>query len=150
VGDVTVLLVDGRSEDDPDTVETAGHVLTVRVGGSGGGDIVGDQRLADLLGSIRSLLAAPPRVLSLDRGAARGRRRALTSHELDVLRLIGTGSSAPEIAATLHTTVGGVESTKRRIFTKLGVQTQTHAVAHALRDGLLSAPRTARPGRTPE
>ena len=62
----------------------------------------------------------------------------LTRRELDILRLIGAGLSGPEIAARLGISRKTVDSHKQRMFTKLGVQSQAHAVAVAVRTGFLA------------
>ena len=64
----------------------------------------------------------------------------LTGRELEVLRLIGAGLTTQEISALLGVTRRTIENHKRRIFAKLGVQSQAHAVASAARLGLLAAP----------
>jgi DNA-binding NarL/FixJ family response regulator len=64
---------------------------------------------------------------------------ALTGRELEVLRLIGAGRTTREIATLLGVSRRTVENHKRRIFAKLDVQSQAHAVASAARLGLLDA-----------
>ena len=62
----------------------------------------------------------------------------LTSREIDVLKLIGTGRTAHQISGKLDISPKTVENHKQRTFRKLGVQNQAHAVAVALRRGLLT------------
>lgn len=62
---------------------------------------------------------------------------ALTSREREVLRLIAGGRTSRDIALMLDVSVKTVENSKRRIFLKLGVQSQSHAVAVAMRSGVL-------------
>jgi DNA-binding NarL/FixJ family response regulator len=64
---------------------------------------------------------------------------ALTGRELEVLRLIGAGRTTREISTLLGVSRRTVENHKRRIFAKLDVQSQAHAVASAARLGLLTA-----------
>jgi len=64
-------------------------------------------------------------------------RRPLTERELEILRLIGDGYTSEEISRALGVSRRAVEYQKRRIFAKLGVRSQAHAVALAARDGLL-------------
>lgn len=67
-----------------------------------------------------------------------GRERPLmTRREHDVLQLIGTGRTAAEISAELGIQPKTVENHKQRIFRKLDVQSQTHAVARAIQMGLI-------------
>jgi DNA-binding NarL/FixJ family response regulator len=61
----------------------------------------------------------------------------LTERELDVLRLVSTGHSNKEVAAVLHLSAGTVKSYLDDIYRKLEVSDRAHAVATALRLGLL-------------
>jgi DNA-binding NarL/FixJ family response regulator len=65
----------------------------------------------------------------------------LDALERDVLRLIGRGLTARAVASELGVSTAKVDSAKRRIFAKLGVQQQAHAVAVAIGAGLLEEPR---------
>jgi DNA-binding CsgD family transcriptional regulator len=69
-----------------------------------------------------------------------GDRSALTGRELEVLRLIGAGQTTRQISAGLSISQRTVDNHKRRIFAKLDVQSQAHAVASAARLGLLTPP----------
>ena len=71
------------------------------------------------------------------------RAPTLTGRELEVLRLIGAGRTTREISTALGVSRRTVENHKRRIFAKLGVQSQAHAVASAARLGILTAPPAA-------
>ncbi len=61
----------------------------------------------------------------------------LSTREIQILRCIALGMSAGETSHQLGISPKTVENHKRRIFTKLGVQNQSHAVAIATRAGLL-------------
>ena len=66
-------------------------------------------------------------------------RRPLLSHrEIQVLGEIGAGSTTRAVAETMGISPKTVENHKQRIFSKLGVQNQAHAVAVAMRQGLLT------------
>lgn len=67
-------------------------------------------------------------------------RATLDEFERDVLRLIASGLTARAVAAELGTSISKVDSAKRRVFAKLGVQQQAHAVAVAISEGLLAEP----------
>ncbi|MEU3456243.1 response regulator transcription factor [Micromonospora sp. NPDC006766] len=67
---------------------------------------------------------------------------ALTGRETDVLVLVAEGLSNRATAARLHLTEGTVKSHLARIYTKLGVDSRTAAVAAATSLGLIRA----RPG----
>lgn len=66
-------------------------------------------------------------------------RMALTDRELDVLQLVGAGCTSMEISGRLGISHKTVENHKQRVFGKLGVQNQAHAVSVAMRAGLLRA-----------
>lgn len=91
------------------------------------------------LRTVRSLpnpsRAAVPaeRVVNLDE-----RRPVLSHREIQVLGEIGSGSTTRRVAQVMGISPKTVESHKQRIFAKLGVQSQAHAVAVAMRRGLLS------------
>lgn len=61
----------------------------------------------------------------------------LTPREREVLRLIAAGHTTREIAAALGISPKTVENHKQRIFARLGVQNQAHAVAIVMRAGML-------------
>ena len=63
---------------------------------------------------------------------------ALTPREVEVLRLGADGATSEEIASTLYLTEHTVKSHLKRIQGKLGARNRTHAVAVALRSGLIS------------
>lgn len=62
----------------------------------------------------------------------------LTPRELDVLRLAADGATSEDIAGTLHLTEHTVKSHLKRIQSKLGSRNRTHAVATALRSGIIT------------
>jgi DNA-binding CsgD family transcriptional regulator len=62
----------------------------------------------------------------------------LTPREAEVLRLGADGATSEEIATTLFLTEHTVKSHLKRIQGKLGARNRTHAVAVALRAGLIS------------
>jgi DNA-binding NarL/FixJ family response regulator len=61
----------------------------------------------------------------------------LTARELDVLSAVASGSTARETSVRLGISPKTVENHKRRIFAKLDVQNQAHAVSVAMRGGIL-------------
>lgn len=65
-------------------------------------------------------------------------RLALTPREIDVLTAMADGLSTKAIARRLGVAVKTVENHKTRVFDKLGVRTQAHAVATAISHGLLT------------
>jgi DNA-binding NarL/FixJ family response regulator len=92
------------------------------------------------LQTIRSLpnpsqAVSTERVIRLDE-----RRPLLSAREIEVLSEIGGGGTTRHVAAVMGISPKTVENHKQRIFCKLGVQNQAHAVAVALRRGLLTVP----------
>jgi DNA-binding NarL/FixJ family response regulator len=65
-------------------------------------------------------------------------RAALTPRETDVLAAMSDGLATKAIARRLGVAVKTVENHKIRIFDKLGVRTQAHAVTLAIGHGLLA------------
>lgn len=61
----------------------------------------------------------------------------LSPRELDVLRLLGSELTGPQIAATLFVSVNTLRTHTKRIFTKLDVTTRAAAVRRAREHGLL-------------
>ena len=86
---------------------------------------------------VGRLLAAfpttPPRA-----GAVPGLVEPLSDREQDVLRLLGSDLSGPEIARELVVSLNTVRSHTKSIYTKLGVNTRRTAVRRARELGLLS------------
>ncbi len=68
---------------------------------------------------------------------SRGVGEDLSSREIDVLKLISMGRTTHQISGELEISPKTVENHKQRTFRKLGVQNQAHAVALALRQGIL-------------
>ena len=110
------------------------------------------QPMAELLGQVAR--AAAPDVRTHAEHAA-GRRAAdrrrprpldaaseegLSERELEVLRLLATELSGPEIARRLFVSVNTLRTHTKHIFTKLDVNTRRAAVRRAAELGLLSTP----------
>lgn len=73
------------------------------------------------------------------RGGRPGTPRGLTDREVEVLRLVATGRTNPEIAAELFLSEKTVSRHLSNIFTKLDVPTRTAAAAFAYEHGLVRA-----------
>ncbi|MHB1538446.1 MAG: response regulator [Solirubrobacteraceae bacterium] len=71
--------------------------------------------------------------------SARGNaeRNTLTPREREILTLIASGSSAPEIGRRLHLSTGTVKTHLLRLYEKRGVSDRAAAVAEAMRSGLI-------------
>ncbi|WP_173123882.1 response regulator transcription factor [Kibdelosporangium persicum] len=107
----------------------------------------GVSALVPYSGGLEPLLAAiraPSSAIETAR-AKRGGGDALTQRELEVLYLVCAGYPPRQIGLELGISPHTVENHKQRIFTKLGVHSQAHAAASAVRLGLLSHAQPARP-----
>lgn len=67
----------------------------------------------------------------------------LTRRQLEVVELIAGGLTSQEIAVGLGVRPKTVENYKQRLFVKLGVQNQAHAVARCSHLGLIGEGRLA-------
>jgi DNA-binding CsgD family transcriptional regulator len=94
----------------------------------------------DLARSAFAQLGATPDVASVDAligGAEQGDAYGLTTRELEVLRLVATGTSNKEIASALVISEHTVARHVHNIFIKLGVQSRTAAGAFAFEHDLV-------------
>jgi DNA-binding NarL/FixJ family response regulator len=128
-------------------------VLWGAVEAGAAGFVLKDTPAEDLVAAIRATAKGgswldprvTPRLLDALRGS--GRRQAarelerLTERELEVLRLMATGATNPEIAARLFVGERTVKTHVGAIFTKLGVRDRAAAIVLAFDAGLV------RPGR---
>jgi DNA-binding NarL/FixJ family response regulator len=99
--------------------------------------------IADILAAVRSSGCQPRLRMAAacaERAPAKG-AAALTERELGILTLVGAGLTSREISNRLAISHKTVENHKQRIFAKLGVQNQAHAVSIAMRTGLLRPER---------
>lgn len=102
---------------------------------------LGIDALAAYGGGAQALLAAifdEPIVLAkLDERRQLPSRTVLTPRECEVLQHLAQGKTAAMAAASLRVSPKTIDNHKQRIFVKLGVQNQAHAVALAHRIGIL-------------
>jgi two-component system NarL family response regulator len=98
-----------------------------------------DAPLEELLDTIRKVHAGqtciPPTLAA--KLASRMSGEALTTREVDVLKLLARGRSNKEIGADLFISETTVKSHMRSIFAKLNVMSRTEAIAAANRRGLI-------------
>jgi len=86
------------------------------------------------------------RLRSSETASAMGQPRGeLTPREMDVLAAMADGLATKAIARRLGVAVKTVENHKIRVFDKLGVRTQAHAVTLAIGHGLLASGPPAAP-----
>jgi DNA-binding NarL/FixJ family response regulator len=72
----------------------------------------------------------------------------LTRRELEIILLMGSGHSVPEIAVQLGISHSTIENHKRRIYAKLDAHSGVHAVARAVTLGILERHARTEPDRT--
>jgi DNA-binding NarL/FixJ family response regulator len=99
--------------------------------------------ITGILAAVRATAGSPVhRPLARMRSTVTGSQSVtLTARELGVLSLVGAGLTSGQISRRLQISHKTVENHKQRIFAKLGVQNQAHAVSVALRAGLLRPER---------
>ena len=93
---------------------------------------------AALLPAIRGEGGSGPEIWRFREHTRPARPPVLTPREHDVLALLAGGFSAQEASDRLQISRKTVENHKQRMFSKLGVQSQAHAVATAMRSGALA------------
>ena len=91
---------------------------------------------SELVGELTtSATPGPPIIRPLATTAPAARQ--LTAREIQVLQFIGAGCTSRQIGDHMRVSHKTVENHKQRIFGKLGVQNQAHAVSVAFRKGYL-------------
>jgi DNA-binding NarL/FixJ family response regulator len=99
-----------------------------------------DAGIAGVLDAIRRRgVPESGRRRALARGWTPAPPTVLTAREREVLTLVGGGMTAGEVSRQLGISHKTVENHKQRVFAKLGVQNQAHAVAVAIRAGIMPA-----------
>ncbi len=90
----------------------------------------------ELVGELTASAAtAPPMIRPL--ATTTPAARQLTAREIQVLQFIGAGCTSRQIGDHMRVSHKTVENHKQRIFGKLGVQNQAHAVSVAFRKGYI-------------
>ena len=131
---VSVLLYSGAA--DPTLVDAAFDV-------GAAGVAVKDAPLGDLARAVDTVASGalyvdPVLVAAVTRRDIDGSARSLTPREREVLRMLAVGGSYAEIGAQLFLAADTVRAHAAHAMDKLGARTRTHAVALALRDGLIA------------
>jgi DNA-binding NarL/FixJ family response regulator len=112
----------------------------VEVGATG--YLLKDAPREELFQAIRAAAQGKPTLTSSIAARLMERMRsptveALTSREIDVLKLVAKGANNRQIARQLYITEATVKSHLIRIYGKLGVEDRTAAVTKALEQGIL-------------
>lgn len=113
----------------PRSAATGGVVLRSVLAAASGGGVMPPTMVTELLEHVRRLrreLRAP---------AATGGH--LTAREIDVLRLMADGMDTAEIATTLAYSERTVKNVFYGMTTRLNLRNRPHAVAYALRKGMI-------------
>ena len=113
----------------PRAVATGDRVLRAVLAAASGGGVLPPNLMVELLEHVRRLrreLVAPE--------AGNGR---LTAREIDVLRLMADGLDTAEIASTLSYSERTVKNAFYGLSTRLKLRNRPHAVAYALRKGMI-------------
>ncbi len=100
------------------------------------------QEICDAVAAIgrgEAVLSPPVESGVVEQIRVRGReqRSPLSPRELEVLRLVATGMTAPQIANRMHISSSTVKTHMQSVFSKLGVTDRASAVAAAMRQGLV-------------
>ena len=93
-------------------------------------------------GYVKPVQVIADESMSTPGGSAVLTQGVLTQREREILSRIADGMSSLQVATSLGISPRTVENHKQRIFAKLGVQSQAHAVAVTLASGELPATAT--------
>jgi LuxR family maltose regulon positive regulatory protein len=88
----------------------------------------------DYASKLLSLVVPQPQALSIQLAfhrTAQGMTEVLSKREIEVLKLVAGGKSNQEIASELYLAMGTVKKHIYNIFSKLGVDSRTKAIARA-------------------
>jgi two-component system nitrate/nitrite response regulator NarL len=112
------------------------------------GYVAKDATRPEILAAIRAAARGETVISAAVHGAMAGelrRRRPepaapqlLSAREQEILALLATGASAPEIGRHLFLSTGTVKSHLQHVYEKLGVSDRAAAVAEGMRRGLIS------------
>jgi LuxR family maltose regulon positive regulatory protein len=129
-----------------------GFVRTFLLGGTSAHDLLAELLLGPGLADpdyIRELLAAFPVDTIEDQEAAQagkftpeesetaGEIDSLPDREMEILRLLASGNTYPEIAAVLYLSVNTVKTHVKRLYVRLGVDNRLAAIDLARKRGLI-------------
>jgi DNA-binding NarL/FixJ family response regulator len=113
-----------RSEATPESLTAA-----IRAAQAGDGTLP-----PDLLGQLLSAMGRLQRQVLMPRGLSVS---GLTNREIEVLRLVAEGLDTAEIASSLAYSERTIKNIIHNVTMRLNLRNRTHAVAYALRQGLI-------------
>ncbi len=126
-----------------ESADSQSVTLALRSGAAG--YLLRDAPIGEIAAGVRavadgSVHVSPPLTEQLLQALVRDDPSAepLTERELEVLRLIAAGASNRDIADRLFISENTVKNHVRRILEKTGTRSRTGAVAHGVRQGLVS------------
>ena len=120
VHDCISLGAAGYIAKDADRSEICAAIRTVAHGGT----VLSDEALSSMAAELQHRRATQSGLL--------------TGREAEVLDLLATGASAPDIAARLHLSPATVKTHLHNLYAKLGVSDRAAAVAEGMRRGLIT------------
>lgn len=94
----------------------------------------------DLAKTIRQVASGATHLASHIYDPDRNQSCPLSQRETEVIALIATGYTAPEIASALHISPKTVDTYRSRLSGKLGIKTRSELVRYAIQNGLLTIP----------
>jgi DNA-binding NarL/FixJ family response regulator len=109
---------------------TAQELTDAVIAAAAGEGIMSKHHLGRLLGLVRETQATAP-------GASEAGLAGLSARETDILRLIADGLDTSEVARELSYSESTVKHALRELTTRLRLRNRCHAVAFALRAGLI-------------
>ncbi|MET7949255.1 helix-turn-helix transcriptional regulator [Micromonospora sp. NPDC005324] len=71
------------------------------------------------------------------------RRPAVSEYDAQILALVATGRTTRQIGLELGRTTAGIQSHLSKLYRRMGVRNAPHAVAAAIRAGILTVDRPA-------
>jgi two-component system, NarL family, nitrate/nitrite response regulator NarL len=129
---VLTVDIDGAAVHDCLSFGAAGYVTK----GTGGAEICDAIRAVAAGGTVLSTSVQASVSAELRQRRANDPDR-LNPRELEILGLLATGASAPDIASTLYLSTSTVKSYLHQVYGKLGVSDRAAAVAVGMRRGLI-------------
>jgi len=122
------------------TMHKSGEYLRRALGAGVEGYLLKENALSDLLGAIETICRGETYISSLIGGTViRDQmglgRESLTSREIEILKLVGSGKSSKEIAGLLSISIMTVFNHRVRIKNKLRIKKNAELIKYAIENG---------------